>query len=189
MDIATASYEVLLEKLRGGSIDFIVGVVKSPLPADDVVEEVLAPDPYIIAARRGHPLEGRRNLSRDDLTRFEWVMPGQLTARRAIYERLFPEADIRPRTAIETYSLTILLLLLAESDRLTILTEAQILLDRSLGNVLAKIEYDLPQSDAHIGVTTRKNWQPSAIQRTFLDFLRYGPMTCRLRARVSEGRA
>ena len=186
VDVATASYDVLLEKLRAGSIDFIVGMVKSPPPADDVVEEVLAPDPYIIAARRGHPLEGKRALTHDDLARFEWVMPGPLTARRSIYEHLFSGGAASPRTCIETYSLIILLLLLAESDRMTILTESQILLDQSLGNNLSKIDYCVPQSDAHIGVTTRKQWIPSDIQRTFLDFLRHGPMTGRLLAGAKD---
>ena len=189
VDVATASYDVLLEKLRAGSIDFIVGMVKSPPPADDVVEEVLAPDPYIIAARRGHPLEGRRSLTHSDLSDFEWVMPGQLTARRSIYDHLFSGSARSPRTCIETYSLIILLLLLAESNRMTILTESQILLDQSLGNNLSKIDYNLPQSDAYIGVTTRKQWAPSDLQKAFLDFLRHGPMTGRLLAGSRAGEA
>lgn len=180
VDIATASYDVLLEKLRGGSIDFIVGVVKTPAPADDVVQEVLAPDPYVIAARREHPLAGARDVTLDDLTRYEWIMPGQMTARRPIYARLFEGAASPPRTSIETYSLNILLLLLAESDRMTILSEAQMLLDQRLGKNLAKIDYPLSQPVTSIGVTTRKNWKPSEIQKAFLDFLRHGPMTQQL---------
>lgn len=181
VDIATASYDVLLEKLRTGSIDFIVGMVKSPPPADDVVEEILTPDPYVIAVRKNHPLAGKAGVTREDLARFEWVMPGPLTARRANYELLFSDFPTTPRTNIETYSLTILSLLLAESDRMTILTESQILLDQSLGNTLAKVDYRLDQSNAYIGVTTRMHWSPSKIQKTFLDFLRRSPMTDRLR--------
>lgn len=186
VDIATASYDVLLEKLRAGSIDFIVGLLKSPPPADDVVEEMLAPDPYVIAVRRGHPLAGKSGVTREDLARFDWVMPGPLTARRANFEMLFAGFPTEPRTNIETYSLTILLLLLAESDRMTILTESQILLDQSLGNNLTRIDFQLAQQDAHIGVTTRRNWSPSDIQKTFLDFLRRTPMTGRLRAQAEQ---
>ncbi|WP_260591514.1 LysR family transcriptional regulator [Sphingomonas sp. TF3] len=189
VDIATASYDVLLEKLRAGSIDFIVGMVKSPPPADDVVEEILAPDPYIVVARKGHPLDGKYDISSADLACYEWVMPGQLTARRTVFEQLFANTTPAPHTGIETYSLTILLLLLAESDRMTVLTESQILLDQSLGHNLSKIDYKMPPLDAHIGVTTRKYWTPSEIQGTFLDFLRHGPMTDRLLARVAGGGA
>lgn len=180
VDIATASYDVLLDKLRAGSIDFLVGMVKSPPPADDVLEEVLAPDPYVVAARRGHPLAGETGITSDDLAAFEWVMPGQFTARRAISERLFATMTATPRTSIDTYSLSVLMLLLAESDRLTILTESQILLDHSLGDVLSKVDFVLPDSQAHIGVTTRKSWNPSAIQTSFLESLRDAPMTRRL---------
>ncbi|MBC2664812.1 LysR family transcriptional regulator [Novosphingobium flavum] len=186
VDIATASYDVLLERLRAGSIDFIVGLLKLPPPTDDVVEEILAPDPYVIAVRRDHPLAGRENVTVEDLARYDWVMPGPLTARRANFEMLFSDFPTEPRTNIETYSLTILSLLLAESDRMTILTESQILLDQSLGHTLAKVPYRLAQEDAFIGVTTRRNWVPSDIQKNFLDFLRKTQMTGRLRAQAAE---
>lgn len=185
VDISTASYDVLLERLRAGSIDFIVGLIKSPPPADDVVEEILAPDPYVIAVRRDHPLAGKAQVSREDLSRFDWVLPGRTAARRANFELLFSEGHF-PRTNIETYSLTILLLLLAESDRMTILTESQLLLDQSLGHNLTRLNYRLPRSNAYIGVTTRKLWTPTAIQTTFLDFLRRTPMADHLRALAPE---
>lgn len=184
VNVATASYDVLLNKLRAGSIDFIVGMTKSPPPADDVIEEVLAPDPYVVAARQDHPLVGRQDVSRSDLAKFEWIMPGWGTGRHIIFERLFDTGGKGPSSSIETYSPTVLTMLLTESDRMTILTESQIMVDRSLSNSLAKVDCSLPEYEAYLGVTMRREWTPSAVQASFLDFLRHGPMTSQLQARA-----
>jgi LysR family transcriptional regulator, regulator for genes of the gallate degradation pathway len=176
VDVAHGSYDVLLEKLRAGSLDFIVGLLKSPAPADDVVEEVLIPDPYVIAVRRHHPLAGKKQITREELAAYDWVLPGPTAARRANFERIFSGLAAIPRSNIETHSLTTILLLLVDSDRMTILTESQLMLDRKLGHNLTALNYELAQPHGHIGVTTRKNWVPTHNQRIFLNFLRQTKM-------------
>ncbi len=180
IDIATSSYDILLEKLRAGALDFIVGTLRSPPPTDDVIEEVLAPDPYVIVVRRGHPLANKAVVTREDLAAYDWLLPGPTAARRANYEKLFSDFSPTPRTNIGAHSLTIIFLLLTESDRMTILTRSQLLLDQRLGHNLTTINHQLEESIAYIGVTTRKNWTPTQNQAVFMDFLR--------RTRVEDSR-
>jgi LysR family transcriptional regulator of gallate degradation len=172
VDVACGSYDVLLEKLRAGSLDFIVGLLKSPPPADDVVEEVLVADPYVIAIRKDHPLAGKEKITHEKLAEYDWVLPGPTAARRSSFERIFAGSNSIPRANVETHSLTTILLLLVDSDRMTILTESQLILDRKLGHNLTSLNYQLTQPPGLIGVTTRKNWTPTHNQKIFLNFLR-----------------
>ena len=57
--VINGPYDALLGKLRAGSLDFLVGLLKNPAPADDVIEEELMQDPYVIAVRKGHPLANK----------------------------------------------------------------------------------------------------------------------------------
>lgn len=176
VDVACGSYDVLLEKLCAGSLDFIVGLLKSPAPADDVVEEVLVRDPYVIAVRKDHPLAGKDKITREELAAYDWVLPGPTAARRVNFERIFAGSNVIPRANVETHSLTTILLLLVDSDRMTILTESQLLLDRKLGHNLTSLNYPLTEPYGLLGVTTRKNWMPTHNQKIFRNFLRQTKM-------------
>lgn len=172
IDVSHGSYDVLLEKLRAGSLDFIVGLLKSPPPVDDVIEEALAPDSYVIAVRKNHPLAKRDKITREELASYDWVLPGPTAARRANFDRIFFGLPKIPRSNIESHSLSTILLLLVDSDRMTILTESQLMLDRKLGHNLASLNYKLNQPSGFIGVTTRKDLKPTKNQLIFLEFLR-----------------
>lgn len=176
VDVAHGSYDALLEKLRAGALDFIVGLLKCPPPADDVIEEILVPDRYVIAVRKDHPLARKEKITREELAAYDWVLPGPTAARRANFERIFSGLTSIPRSNIEAHSLTTILLLLVDSDRMTILTASQLMLDQKFGHNLTSLNYELTQQNGFIGVTTRKNWIPTHNQEIFLEFLRHTKM-------------
>lgn len=76
-----------------------------------------------------------------------------------------------PPNVIETSSLVAACCILLESDRLTILSRHQILYEERNGT-LAALPTPLPGTQRPIGVTTRREWHPTAIQSAFLDGLR-----------------
>ena len=144
------SYDELLAKLRGGSIDFLIGLLKNPPPADDVAEEGLSADPYVIAARRDHPLT-RLTVTVNDLRRSEWISPRPSSARRGPYEALF-QGRALPTSGVETHSLLTLLVLLGRSDRLALMTQSELAIDRRLGSQLTALDYPVDAAPAEIGV-------------------------------------
>lgn len=165
------SYDELLAKLQGGSIDFLVGLLKNPPPVDDVVEEALASDPYVIVARRSHPLASKAKVTVDDLRAGEWIAPRPTAQRRSTFGTMFGDGEM-PRYSIETHSLLTILVMLASRDRLALMTRSELAIDRRLGNVLVAIDFPLDEPPAQIGVTMRRDWEATRLQRTFLDFLR-----------------
>lgn len=163
-----APYETLQHKLRSGTLDFIVGVLKSTAP--DLADDPLFVDPYIIVARKGHPLAGRAKIEVDDLLEYDWVVVNQGAPRHAAFTRLFDLAGRVPSSTIETHSLATIRMAMAQSDRLTLLTRSELLSEEAAG-VFTALPYPGLDSAPVIGITTRKDWTPSAEKQAFLELL------------------
>lgn len=170
VSLINGTYDVLLGRLRSGSIDFILGHLKDPAPLDDVVEERIGLDPYIVVAARNHPLAGQR-VTLDDLRQQEWVASPNSARRRGVFEGMFGSTGL-PRFSVETHSLPAIFVLLTTAPRLAVLTKSELALDRRLGNQLVALDFKIDHSPALIGLTVRRKWEPTPIQQIFLDFLR-----------------
>jgi LysR family transcriptional regulator, regulator for genes of the gallate degradation pathway len=169
--VINGPYEALLPKLRDGSLDFLIGLLKNPAPADDVIEEALLPDPYVIAVRRDHPLARKKRVRRTDLLGFDWILAPPGAWRRTVFENTFPGLT-RSDSSIETHSLPTIASMLANTDRMTILTQSELQVAHQPGQPLRALNFSPIEPKTAIGVTTRKDWHPSSLQRLFLEFLR-----------------
>jgi DNA-binding transcriptional LysR family regulator len=163
-------YEQLLSHLRSGDIDFLFSVLRRPDWATDVVETRLFDEPYVIVMRPQHPLGGVASVGRKELAEYEWIVPGPTTPRYLAFEQLFASAKKKPAARIETTSRGLVRALLATSDRLTLLTRHEALLEEKLG-VLRIVPTQLRLPRRTYGVATRANWYPTALQQTFLKML------------------
>lgn len=169
---ADGSYDDLLRDLRHGEVDILIGALRAPLPIDDVVQIPLFDDRLAIVGRKGHPLAGRRRVSVRDLARFPWVVPRPGPPTRAQFEALFAKAGIAvPKGLVEASSLMLIRGLLTDSDRLTLVSEHQVQPEIRQG-LLESLAFDLAHTARPIGVTVRRDWQPTATQRLFLELLR-----------------
>jgi DNA-binding transcriptional LysR family regulator len=163
-------YEALLHDLRTGKLDLLFGVLRKPDWAFDVKEEALFSNPYVVVARRDHPLRNLARLTLADLARYDWVLPGPTTPRQQAFERMFSVMPNRPRVSIETTSLQIYRAVLTSTDQLTLMSHAESLLDDN--RALAVLPFQSPHLSRIDGVATRLDWQPTSIHRQFLDLLR-----------------
>jgi LysR family transcriptional regulator, regulator for genes of the gallate degradation pathway len=168
--VADGHYEALLHDLRAGKLDFLFGVLRRPEWAFDVKEELLFPNPYVVVARRDHPLTSLNTLTLNDLVRYDWVMPGPGTPRQQAFEQMFRAMPTRARVSIETTSMQIYRTILASTDRLTLMSGAEAQLNDDRAFVV------LPFQSPHLrrvdGVATRLDWRPTSIHQQFLDLLR-----------------
>jgi len=168
--IIEESYEHLLDDLRAGNIDFLFSVLRKPDWATDVSEEELFSDPYVIAVRPGHPLTLKRDVKREDLMKYDWVLPGPSTPRYLAFKRLFTLSEGAPTTHIVTTSRAILRSLLTMSDRITLLTKHEAQFEQGLG-ILSVIPFASKLPSRRYGVATRADWRPTTVQRQFLNLL------------------
>jgi DNA-binding transcriptional LysR family regulator len=77
VQVVDGHYDVLLNDLRSARLDLLWGVLRTPSWASDVREELLFHNPYVIVARRQHPLTRSKRITLNDLARFDWVMPAR----------------------------------------------------------------------------------------------------------------
>ena len=171
IEITDGPYDTLLSDLRSGTVDFLIGALRDPLPVKDVEQHKLFDDPFAVVARKRHPIGAQGQISRAALARYDWVVPRLGTPIRRVFDQLFDAMPDRPRIQIETSSLVVTRAVLAESDRLTLLSRRQIAFEEDHG-MLEVVPFPLPETSRPIGLTVRVGWLPSPIHQTFLDLLR-----------------
>ncbi|MEZ5669075.1 MAG: LysR family transcriptional regulator [Alphaproteobacteria bacterium] len=172
VSIVEGAYEGLIAALRRGDLDLIVGALRQPpLPAD-IVQEPLFSDRLCVIARPDHPLAARATLALTDVLDWPWVAPRPNTPARARFEQMFALAGrMPPANVIETGSLVALRGVLMGSDRLAILSRAQVAVETRFG-VLTVLPLDLPQTERPIGLTLRSDWVPTPLQTALVAALR-----------------
>ena len=164
-------YDDLLNHLRQGDIDILLGALRFPLPADDILQQELFCSPISIVARPGHPLCRLASISLQQMQQFPWVIPREGAPTRAIFQAAFRDAQlVVPSRIVESGSQVLIRSLLLDSDRLTMISEHQIQPELDLG-ILQALNYSLEHADRPIGITMRRHWMPTKTQRYFIELL------------------
>ncbi len=176
ISILDGPYESLLDALRRGRADVLVGALRDAVPPD-VVQEFLLEDPLAIIVRRGHPLEkstrgGQRAAAPEVLSEFPWIAPRPGSPLRRHFEQLFRGAARGPLAApIECNSLIAARALLLSSDRVMLLSSQQAHHEIAAGELVA-LPHPAGRVVRKIGLTLRGDWRPTGAQADFLETLR-----------------
>jgi DNA-binding transcriptional LysR family regulator len=172
IDIEEGPYGELVERLRDGRLDFLIGALRDPSPGPDVVQEALFDDRLVVVARAGHPLTKERAPGPRQFAAFPWVIARHGTPLRLVWKGLFEEAGVAvPPAPIACGSVTTIRALLGESDFLTLLSPQQVQPELGAG-LLAAIGGPIESTRRPIGLTCRADWRPTEAQAQFLDLLR-----------------
>lgn len=169
MQVLEGSWGDLVESLRDGVIDLIVGELP-PYDSPDIAKAVLYEETVVIAAGHRHPLVSDAAYDRQELAAYPWIIAPEDSLLRTAWNDLF--AGMAPPVApIECGSIMIIGRLLTSSQMLTLTTPDQIALQIKSG-LLKRIPYPLNgPGRLTIGVTTRSRWRPTSVQQLFLDAL------------------
>jgi LysR family transcriptional regulator, regulator for genes of the gallate degradation pathway len=167
--ISEGSFQELIEPLRDGVLDIIIGALRDPSPGADVIQRALLDDKPIILGRRDHPARYEDN-TLENLAKYPWVLSAQSTPLRTQWEAMFAPCMKRPKVPIESGSVMLIRQILIESDFLTLLSPDQVAVELE-AQWLIKIADTPPGFSRTIGLTTRTNWQPTPNQAAFIDIL------------------
>ncbi len=171
--VAEGSFAELIEPLRDGELDLLLGAAREPGPGPDIAQEPLFEDSPVITARAGHPLARKRgHAPLEALAAQSWIVPRPGTPLRDNWELLFQSAGLdTPEIAVECGSFTMIRTLLLQTDCLSILSLDQTALERQAGQ-LAVLGPAPPALRRMIVAYTRADWRPTPGQAAFLDILR-----------------
>lgn len=117
----------LISALQTGDLDLVLGPLAEVFSApQSIMEEALFDDPFSIGVAPHSALAKRRSLTLAELRDHPWVMPSPGSAYRRHVEGLFAaEAIPWPVNSIVTSSLYLLESIVAQTDRVTLITELQ----------------------------------------------------------------
>lgn len=167
--VLEGSWRELVEPLRDGVIDMIVGALR-PYEIADLYQMPLVEDRLVIAAGSGHPLAQVAAPTMMQLAAYPWIVAPANSPLREQWQQLFADQP-QPATPIECGSVMIIGRLLTEGHFLTLLSPDQVALQIRSG-LLTQIGPPLETSRRLVGITTRRSWRPTAIQRRFLDLVK-----------------
>ena len=169
ISIVESPYVELLTDLRAGAIDMILGALRDPPPADDIVQHRLFADPLWVVGRTRHPLAGTDEASLAALAAYPWLIGAPGVPMRRFWEALF-EGSERPALTIECSSILTARGLMLDGDWLTLMSADQFRVEQQAG-LIAPIGGPVPGSRRWIGYAVRKDWHPTATQSAFLAIL------------------
>ncbi|MET0776745.1 MAG: LysR substrate-binding domain-containing protein [Pseudomonas mandelii] len=122
LHVASGKTRVLIEMIRAGRLDFVMGPLSPGVGDTDLHIERLYRSKTSVIARKGHPLAGARSVH--DLADSEWisVRPAGVvgSAEHHLIELFSAQGLPPPKVAITTESLLEILHIISETDYLTL---------------------------------------------------------------------
>ena len=167
--VVEGPYPELLTGLANGEIDCLIGALRDPLPAPDIVQEGLFDDHLHVVCRVGHPLAGGASVG--EMTGYPWVMASPGAPLHSRWLMMFQAAEVAaPAVTVECGSVIAIRGLLLAGDWLTVLSADQFRIEEQAG-LLTRIGGAISGSERRIGLTTRRDWQPTGLQKAFIESL------------------
>ena len=168
IEVFEGAWRDLVEPLRDGVIDLMLGALREQAPVD-LQQRPLFEDRLVVVARAGHPLTASPAPTLDDFANYEWIVGQSGSPLRDRWEGVFRDRK-PPLCPLECGSVMVIRGVLMDSDFLTLLSPDQVALEVRTG-LLCAMALPSERNVRIIGITTRSNWRPTALQRRFLDHL------------------
>jgi LysR family transcriptional regulator of gallate degradation len=171
--VVDGTYEALLQQLRHGDVDFIVGPLRGDAAAPEVAEELLFVDRLLPVVRAGHPLlAARPRANWPALLRWPWIGPLPGTPARAAFERAFAHAGLAPPpVGLQANSPSVVRAVLLGGDHVALVSPLQIRAELAAG-ALVVLPLAVLGTERSIGITQRRGALASAACLALLDALR-----------------
>jgi DNA-binding transcriptional LysR family regulator len=99
--IKTGPWQLLLEAIRAGTVDLIIGSLPTPFLGRDLVVRPLYREELVLVAGNNHPLTRKTTIRPDELTQFSLLTYPTYSATRQILESMFRRLKISPNILLE----------------------------------------------------------------------------------------
>ena len=135
---------ILLERLKSGSLDFAIGRILDDNDNTDLVYEELVEERVCAVVRSGHPLLSRKSLELKDLVGQPWILSPPGSALRHRCDMMFLRAGFdAPANVVDTTALLLIMPLLQQTDSVHVMP-AEVAAYYSSLNILRILPIELP---------------------------------------------
>jgi DNA-binding transcriptional LysR family regulator len=119
VSISVDTSKVLVQKLRGGEFDIVVGRILDTDAARELTFEPITDEPHCLIVRAGHPLLNHASLQLADVIEYGWIVPPAGSILRDRLTAMFLSSALElPAKTVETAALPVIAHLLIGSDML-----------------------------------------------------------------------
>ncbi|MEM1048442.1 MAG: LysR substrate-binding domain-containing protein [Pseudomonadota bacterium] len=170
--LETRFYADVLDRLRTGVVDLVVGRMLSPDWLQGLSFERLFSEPIVFAARAGHPLCARPALAPQDLDTCQMLVPLEDTILRFEVDKFLIRHGMTTfSNRIESVSYEFVRAYLRDTDAVGCMPIGIIHEELESGELSL---LDLPGDDleGHVGITTVAGREPSEPARVMIDLFR-----------------
>ncbi|MBK3745086.1 pca operon transcription factor PcaQ [Paraburkholderia aspalathi] len=170
--IVTGENAVLLEQLRVGDLDLVVGRLAAPDKMTGFSFEHLYSEKVLFLVRAGHPLIDEKRSIFDSLAEFPVLMPTRNSIIRPFVDQLLIVNGIGVLPMqIETVSDAFGRAFLRQSDAVWIISEGVAAADIAEGRLIA-LPIDTSETTGPVGLTMRTDTLPSAALQILIQTIR-----------------
>jgi len=157
VEIVSGSGAALLEKLRRGQVEMVLGRCPPRKELAGLGFEPLYIDRHVFVVRSGHPLTTLAKVAPSRISAFPIVTPPRDSPFWEEIHQFFVARGVHPRAArIEVLDLQFSRAFTLSSDAVWIASERAVAADLAAGN-LARLPIASPSFDASVGVITRRS--------------------------------
>ncbi len=168
----TDSNAQLLERLKGGDVDLVVGRLSEPEAMHELSFEQIYREPLAVVVRREHPLSFETPLTPALLARFVIVVPPFGTLIRQSAESVLTAVGAHALTAlVETLSVSIGRSLALKNDVVWFVPAGAVEHDIELG-LLTALPMPFAGTDELIGLMRRNDAACTPVEESLVDALR-----------------
>lgn len=172
VSISVDSSKLLVQRLRGGELDIVVGRIHDTQAAAELHFEPVTDEPHCLVVRAGHPLLQLGQLGLADLAAQGWIVPPAGSILRERLGATFLSAGLEPPAdTVEAVALPVVARLLTGSDMLVALP-LELVEPYLQSGLLAVLPFDLGLRMDLYGIITRRGHQLSPGAAAMLAALR-----------------
>jgi DNA-binding transcriptional LysR family regulator len=160
---------VLIEELRSGTLDLVVGRLTPINTHERFDQEVLFQEPIVVVAGLRHSLLRRNTVSYRDLAEARWILPPPDSVVHGPVLQMFAQHGLsNPRPYAETTSYLLIRSLLIDQDAVAALPLSVVRHDIERGDI-AIVPVQLPHEPLSVGIVTVRDrvLLPAASQLLF----------------------
>lgn len=153
--VITGPNDYLLNQLRTGDVDFVIGRMAEPAAMVGLSFEHLYSERVVMAVRPGHPLLGERRFNLSMIELYQTLMPTPDSVIRGLVDRMLMAHGVTQlRDEIETVSNAFGRAYVRKTDAIWIISEGVVAVDVAEGQ-LALLPVDTSETTGPVGLTTR----------------------------------
>ncbi|GAA5232532.1 LysR family transcriptional regulator [Verticiella sediminum] len=162
----------LIDALRRGSLDLVLGRMAPRPPEDELLEYPVRADPIVVVCRPGHALARLARAHPAQLAACGWILPPPDTVLRERLEELFRQADVAlPPGRVHSNSTLANLELVRQTDLLAVLPQG-LAEQYAARRELHIVPLDVAFTFGEVGAVVRRNRIASAALDAALAWLR-----------------